>query len=176
VSEKLSIQFDIGPRFTHSRFTVSRFELGTDGVFRTVSERRTNDDWGGTADLALTYSGEFTTATLRAYSRLAPVSGSTAVSQRTAAVFTVGHRLSEDLWANLSGGYYLNDAKRGETSTRDIDTQTVYISPWLRYQISKSFSLEASYGYTTVNNRENDTESHRNRVMLLLRFQQPIFD
>jgi predicted porin len=141
-----------------------------------VTEKETNDDWGGTGELALSYTGEFTNVELLAYSRLAPVSGSSGVSQRTAAVFTVGRRLTYDLRVNLSGGYYYNDAERGKTSTRDIDTETFRIRPWLSYQITRDLFFEASYNHTTVKNNVSDSTANRNRVFIRFRFQLPLFD
>jgi hypothetical protein len=175
LTEIYSLSADVGVRYTRSEFEVSQLEPVSPGLFRIVTQTETSGKWGPAARAALSYNGEYTSASFSFFEDISTSGGNAGTVQRTSFVFDVGRRFTYDLWAHLSAGYYLNTSDGTQYALQDIDEETWRVNPWVRYNLSRDLSLDASYSYTRVNYKTNDTDADRNLVFLRLVYRYPLF-
>jgi hypothetical protein len=106
-----------------------------------------------------------------------PASGQDGSAQRTSAIFDIFYRFAERDRTGLNTGYYINKADAGELALLPLDEHTFNIRPWVRFDIIfDKLYLEASYTYSLVKDKKQDTDRDRNLVWLQLGFDWPILE
>ena len=164
LTEKWRLLIDIGPDYYDNEFEVFGRKFTTNG-------------WGGTGTLEIAYTGEVTGSSLTVFHGIEPASGRDGSAQRTSAILNVFYRFAERGRTGLSTGYYINKANSGELALRPLDEHTFNIRPWLRFDIIfDKLYLEASYTYSMVNDKIQDTDRDRNLVWLQLGLEWPILE
>jgi hypothetical protein len=161
LTEVYSLSADVGVRYT-----VSNFLVGT--------QEQTSGVWGPVARAALSYTGEYTTASFTLFDDISTSGGNEGTVQRTSFVFDVGRHFIYELWGHLTAGYFLNTSDNNQYALQNIDEQSWSVSPWLRYNFSRNLSLDGSYLFTRVNYKTNDTHANRNVIFLRLEYRYPL--
>lgn len=176
LTDLYSISADIGVRYTRREFDLPRLEAVAPGLFRIVTGKVKDENTGGVGRAALSYRDESLTASLSAYQDLATSGGYAGLVQRTAFGFDVGKRFTYKLWGHFAAGYYLNTSKGRELSVREIDEETWYINPYLRYEYSRDLRFEASYSFGKINYLLDNTNAERNLVFLRVVYFHPLMN
>jgi hypothetical protein len=176
LTELYSVSADVGLRHTRREFEVLRLEPVAPGIFRVVSAKEKDDSVGAVGRAALSYQGEATRASLSFYRDIATSGGRAGTVERTSFVFDVGKRFTYKLWGHISAGYYLNESKGRELALQEIDERTWRLNPYLRYVYSMDLSFEASYSYTRIDDRRDNTDADRNLVFLRLVYYHPLLN
>lgn len=162
ITEVFNFLVDLGAQYSRSEIL--------------VVEKEKDNEWGGVGQMALSYRGELTSATLSVQKNISPASGENGTTDRTSFLFNIRRRLAEKFSASLSVAYFLNKADAGELATEDIDDRTISISPGISYEIIDDLVLDISYTYTKVRDREDNSRLRRNLVFARLTYQYPLFE
>jgi opacity protein-like surface antigen len=160
----LSLTADIG-----ARYSTPDFEAG-------ATRADDDDTWGPLGQLRLSYEGRYDAASLWVYRDVRVAGGRAGLAESTAIIADASHRFTSELSLYVVTGYYWNQADEGELANRDLDEETFRVSPGLRYDITEHVSIEVSYTFDYVKNKEADTEAHRNLVFAWLRIHYPLLD
>ena len=174
ITEVFNLLVGLGTRYTRYEELVPAVDPLN--PFITLTSKEKDDEWGGVGQVALSYGGEVTSASLSGQKNISPATGENGTTDRTSFLFNISRRFAEKFSANLSGAYFLNKADAGELATEDIDDRTISISPGLSYEIIDDLVLELSYTYTTVRDREDNSRSRRNLVFVSLSYEYPLFE
>ena len=163
VSEKLNYMFDIGPRYTDREDKVAD---------------DSNDDTGVGGSFTLTYRQELTTADMRFSHEVSGSGGRNGITKRTGLAFSMKHLLGERSYLKMRLDSYLNKADGDDTfsTAGDVDDLTTSFSPSIHYAFTNEFSCEAQYRYSVINDRDDDTERHRNMVFVKLTYKYPVVE
>jgi hypothetical protein len=155
--EKWSILMDAGLSYTESTFPSSPL---TD-VTRT--------QWGAVGHATLDYRGEHAHATFTAGHELLPATG-IGTTERTFVIFAISRRFAYELSGRLSAGYFYNNntSTTSSFSSTRTNSQTMNISPGMRYEFNRDTFLEASYFFTRIDDDIANTTINRN--LFLIRF------
>lgn len=99
--------------------------------------------------------------------------GSNGAVERTSALFNYYHRITDSLTVtfNLSG--YLN--RNDRTTTADTDKLTLDVQPGFSYRIGREWFFKGGYRFTSIEDRQEDTATHRSLIYVELA-KQFIFD
>jgi hypothetical protein len=174
-TEKFSAIIDIGPRYSDSDFdTLKEVEVAP-GVFRTVVVDDSDSQWGGVGNLDLDYREERTFFRLTGSHGVYPASGRPGPTERTTARFIFTRLFAEKFRFSLPLGWIWNRAD-GDFSVDEIDTDTAYIRPFVRWEFYSGFTLEGSYGLTYVWDNDDDEERYRHKAFVQLAWGLPLFD
>jgi hypothetical protein len=177
INEKWSVSLDAGLRYTVSEAETTQLDPILPPFFFTVTRvTETNRTWGQIGQASLTYRGETATASVAAGYQLAPASGRAGTAQRTSFVFSGDHRLTYELKATFAAEYFINKAGRGQFNGVPIDEVTVRLSPGIRYEFTPDMAVDATYGFTNVDYRLNNTSAQRNRFLLRFTLQKKLFE
>jgi hypothetical protein len=171
MSEVLSVLVDLG--FSYTRREQIREVQGLPAVPAVTD---TSNTYGGVGQVDLSYNGEYNTGKISLSHDLQPASGRNGLSQRTSMRVTLGRRFTDKFRGNLAVNYILNRADQGQLAAQDIDSETLSIRPFVRYNYNRDIALEASYAYAATMNKVAGTESHRNLVFIRLFVQHPLFE
>jgi hypothetical protein len=163
-------------RYTRREFEVLGLEAVAPGLFRLVPVEEKDSDLGVAGRASLSYQGEATRASLSFYRDVSTSGGRAGNVERTSFVFDVGKRFTYRLWGHFSAGCYLNDSKGRELALQEIDERTWRLNPYLRYEYTRDLSFEASYSYTKVDYRVDNTDAAGNLVFLRLVYHHPLLN
>jgi long-subunit fatty acid transport protein len=152
LNETWSMLFDGGVRRTWSEVeTTDCVPLGSDPLPCVVVRKRlNNENWAWVAGVSLQYRGEYFNGSLSYNRDFAAASGLGGAADRNSFTLSTQYRLTYELSAVLTTGYYMYHSDRGEASAVKIDQDNFFILPGVRYDFSKDMFVEASYGYTRV--------------------------
>lgn len=165
ITELWSFTVDVGGRYSTSRFDV-------DNNFTQDSSQ-----YGVVGYAVISYKGEKSNLDFFLNHDIQPAGSQTGASERTGLGINVSRQFAYELSGIFSGGYYYNYSSPGEYSTEQIDQQTFYINPGIRYDITRDLYIEASYGFSrTEYNTAPDSTANQNLVMVRLYYQIPIFE
>lgn len=173
VHELWSVTADVGVRYTRSE--LDALEL-VPPLFTLVTTRRTEGDFGWTANVSGIYKGEKTGGSLTLYHDVAAAPGRGGAAQRSAAVLDLRARATYELTALLSAGYYRNRSSAGEFSSQAIDDRTVRLRPGLRYDATKNISAEAAWQFTRVFNGTAGATATQNVAYLMATLRYPLYE
>lgn len=171
--ELWSVQSEAGALLVHSAFARQPV-LPAGGTPRAAPV--SNFEVGWTASLALSYRGELDSAGLSFSHGIQSAYGQSGAVQRTALSAVLRRRLSYQLSAALSGGYYANSSRQDQFASQAIDENTYQAAPSLRYEFSRDLALEGKYEFALVKDHQSGTDSRRNLVFVRLSLQWPLFD
>ena len=174
MTEVFNLLIDLGTRYTRSDFRVAG--LDPFNPFLIITHNEKDHGWGGVGNVALSYKGEVTTASLSALKDVRPASGDRETTDRTSFLFKISRRFAEKFSAHLSGEYFLNKADAGELSRTDVDEQTISIRPGLSCEIIDNLILTASYTFTRLKDKEDNTEPERNLIYIQMSYGIPLFE
>jgi hypothetical protein len=161
-SERLSLDLELGTRYTDSTFDTVEF----DSFGRREIVQKNKKSFGGLGEANLDYRWERTFSRLSAGHDIRPATGTTGVANRTAVYFRLRHLLFHNLSLGLFGSYIWNKADADEFSTQDIDREALTIRPSIRWNFYRRFNLDGGYTYSYVNNKASDQTPERNYVYL----------
>lgn len=174
--ELWTLVVDVGGRFARTDYQVTELRFVPPIFLVPVTVDKTSDVWSGVGAVSLKYTGEKATSSLTASYDLSPASGLNSAAQRTRFVFDLRYRLTYELSAALSTGYFLNYASAGDYGTSSIDEATLFAIPSLRYEFTRDLYLEMLYNYSTTDYKNTDTSAQRNLVFVRLYVQYPLFE
>lgn len=176
--EQWSLQALAGARYTRSRYEelipVYGFFLGVPILVDVVKQDSSSSDWGWVAQLSASWQGELSSASLSLQRQVRLASGRTGSTETTALIISGSHRLGENLFLNLSGGYYLNQANANEFAGSGIDEKTLRLSPGLRYRWNEDLDITLGYSTTLLEDQEADQDTTRNLAFIRLDYQYPL--
>jgi hypothetical protein len=165
LNEKWNLLLDGGARYTDTKIS----------VHVPVDAEEKSQGWGAIGQLALTYAGEVSNASITIKHDILPASGNTGASERTSSSFSANRKFTYELSSGLSGGYFVNKASSGELSATKIDEESIWISPSVRYKLTKDAYVEASYAYNKTWYHVTQETAERNLFQLRLRVQYDVF-
>ncbi len=177
LSELFTVLVDLGARYSESEIKKTTLSLNPETmVYEYVQYTDEDDDWGAVVQAVLSYNSDLSGASLTAGHDLKPASGRRGASERTSVSLSMSKGFRDKLRVSLTAGYHLNKSNQNEFGLQDIDEQSWSVRPSARYNFSRDMSLEASYGYTKVEDKEDDTDPERNAVSVRFFWQYPLFD
>ena len=162
-TELLSLTLDVGPRFSRATSKISG-----------SSQRENNTDWGGSLDL--NFQGETSRAAIILSRSIQGSSSYDGAIQRNSAKIEGTLRFTEFSWCSLS---YIYNENKGDTKysfRSNLDEQAHTITPTLRYEFSRSWSILTRYHYSHIYNRETGSNRSRNALWLELSYNLPILE
>jgi hypothetical protein len=172
LDEQFSYFIDLGLRYTESTFDTYRLvPSGIPFYYFVVPYEDESNGTGLTGQTGLTYQGELNSAQLSLSHEVAAASGSNGTVERTALQCGAGRKLNETSRIALSAGYAMNKSTQDETNADTIDEQSIWLQPKLVYDFTEQWAVETSYSYSLVHDKEADTDSYRNLVLLRLVYQ-----
>lgn len=177
LDERFSYFADIGLRYTES--TLDTYRLVPSGIpssYLVVPYEAQSNGTGITGQTGVTYQGELNSAQLSLAHEVAPASGSNGTVERTTLQCSAGRKLNETSQIALSAGYAMNKSTQDGSTTNTIDQQSYWLQPKLVYDLTQQWAVETSYSYALVHDKEVDTDSYRNLVMLRLVYQYKMFE
>jgi hypothetical protein len=163
-SETVNLIVDLGANYTDSDF------------LNLLLVEDNNTDFGGTGQAVLEIRGEITRGSIRIAHQIRPASGSGTTVQRSDVVLNLSRRLAERSVIAIAAGYYQNKADRDEFSSREIDTNTFFVRPNLRWEFFENFTLEAGYDFVYEDDLVDNEERRRSRVYLEVAYGLPLFE
>lgn len=175
-TEKFSMMVDLGPRYNDSTFDTVRPVEVAPGVFEPRVVEDSNSEWGGVGKLVMNYREERTSTNFTLSHGILPTSGDLGPTERTTARFAINHRLAEKLRVSFFTGWWRNRADADTFSAQDIDTDTVSVNPFLRWEFYDNFTLEGSYRFSYVWDHAADLETSRHLAFVQLAYGIPLFD
>jgi len=126
--------------------------------------------------LDLDYREERTFSRFTASHGLYPVSGRPGPTERTSARVSLTHLFTEKLRVSLPLGWIRNRADGDEFSVDEIDQDTAYIRPFVRWEFYDGFTLEGRYNFSYIWDRDDDEERYRHLAFVQLAYGLPLFD
>jgi hypothetical protein len=163
-SETVNLIVDLGVQYTDSDFLISPIEEDN------------NTEFGGTGQAILEIRGELTRGSIRIGHAIRPGSGSGSTVKRSDVVFNLRRRLAERSVIAIATGFYKNKADRGDYSLREIDENTYFVRPNIRFEFFENFTLEAGYSFIYEDDRYNNEDTRRNLVYLSIAYGLPLFE
>lgn len=177
ISETYTLLLDVGPRYTESEYPVARLvPAPIPGFFFVVQETETSSDWGGSGRLSLAYEGEKTRWEAALSQEITASSGQNQTVERTEARFDWRHWFTREWRGMLHLRYFINQSDRDTVGVNDVDEDVFVAHPQMLYRFNQDWSLRGSYRYTWEKDRENDTTTERNQVMVELVYNLPIWE
>jgi hypothetical protein len=176
-SERLTWKAELGARYVDSEFDVLQLVQVAPGVFQLRVVEESKKGWGMAGLAAMRYRlTEKTFSSLRFLHDIQPASvqGSTVV--RTELVFFGNHKFTDKLAGFFSAGAYRNKADQDEFSFREVDINTFFIRPRIRWEFYENFTLEAAYSYIYHDDRAGDFDWDQNRVWVQIAYGLPLFE
>ncbi len=178
--EAWTFSIDGGARYSTSRFQVQTLQLVPifpPFFYRVVivPQDEKNSGWGWLAHASLAYTGEKTNLSLSLGRDLTAASGYMAVVERSSASLSASRRLTWEWSGTLNATYFRNRATAGEFSTREINVETVSLTPGIRYEFTKDVFVDAGYTWQWRKDRFVDTEAQRNIIWARFTVQHPLF-
>jgi len=174
--ELWTIIADVGARFAQTKYDVQELQFVPPIFLVPVTVEKTSDDWGAVVRSSLNYAGEKTSFSLSFNYDLAAASGRSGPVERTALLFNIRHRLIYEFSGALSAGYFLNKASAGQFGLTEIDEETFWVRPSLRYEFTKDVFIDLAYEYTKTNYEVTNTNAYRNLVYVRLFAQHALFE
>lgn len=165
ITERLDLTVDLGGRYAVSERYLEVLPTYLPAPSITNEDY---DSYGFVGRIDFSYRGERFRSDLLLSHDLQPVSGENNAVNRTTVRAGGRLRLLERLSANCYIRWYRNENDEDDTSQSYVDTQTWNFGGGLRWVISNNFDLAASYVYTFLDDRDDDTSAYRNKAMLTL--------
>lgn len=122
---------------------------------------------GGVLLAGVNYDGLYHDIDLSVSHDMRGSAGSNGSVERSAISLGIDKKVSEDFSLTFDASCYLN--RNDRTTQSDLDKLTVNIQPGFRYKFWDSFTLTGTYRFTSVDDRENNTDSDRNLFYVMIR-------
>ena len=175
--EAYTLLLDVGPRYTENEYPVTRLTPAPiPGFFFVVEDTETSSDWGGSGRLSLSYDGEKTRWEGTLSQEITASSGQNQTVERTEASFDWRHWFTWEWRGILHLRYFINQSDRDTVDVNDVDENVFVAHPQMLYRFNQDWSLRSSYRYTWEKDRENDTTTERNQVMVEMVYNLPIWE
>ena len=170
MTERLDLTVDLGGRYAVSQRDVEISRTYTPALLTEEPSMDSNDydSYGFVGSIDFGYRGERFSSNLLLSHDLQPVSGENNAVNRTTVRAGSRLRILERLSGNLYVQWYRNQSDQEEADSSDVDTQTINVGGGFRWELSDHFDLAATYVYTFLDNRDDDTSAYRNKAMLTL--------
>ena len=169
-SETVNLLVDLGARYTDADFLTPQLVP----PFGIVEDN--NKGWGGTGQAILEKQGELTRGSIRIAYGVVPASGRGTTVQRSDVVLNLRRRLAERSAIAIATGFFNNKADGDEFSFREIDENTFFIRPTIRWEFLDKFTLDAGYIFNYVDDRVENDDTKRNVVYLQVAYGIPLFE
>lgn len=122
---------------------------------------------GGVLLAGVNYDGLYHDIDLSISHDMRGSAGSNGSVERSAVSLGIDKKVSEDFFLTFGASCYLN--RNDRTTQSDLDKLTVNIQPGFRYKFWDSFTLTGTYRFTSVDDRENNTDSDRNLFYVMVK-------
>lgn len=175
-TETVNLIVDLGVRYTDADFDRSELVFVPPAFFQIRTVKDNNSDYGGVGQAILEIRRELTRGSIRISYDIRPASGEGTVVERTDVVLNVRRRFAERLVIGIAAGYYKNESDSDEFSFREIDEDTFFIRPKIRWEFLDHYTLEAGYNFSYVDDRAEDNDTRRNLVYLQIAYGVPLFE
>jgi hypothetical protein len=91
-------------------------------------------------------------------------------------VLNLRRRLAERSAIAIATGFFNNKADGDEFSLREIDENTFFIRPTIRWEFLDKFTLDAGYIFNYVDDRVANDDTKQNVVYLQVAYGIPLFE
>jgi len=169
-SETVNLLIDLGARYTDADFLTPQLVP----PFGIVEDN--NKGWGGTGQAILEIQGELTRGSIRIAYGVVPASGRGTTVQRSDVVLNLRRRLAERSAIAIATGFYNNKADGDEFSFQELDENTFFIRPTIRWEFFDKFTLDAGYIFNYVDDRIANDDIRSNMVYLQVAYGLPLFE
>ena len=136
ISPTLNIQLSVGGQLIHSTFA--------------ATSEAVNDSWGAVGSASLNYTGEKSTGSFSFARNFSAASGRVGAVETTTLGLTLGRNLSDKTTAQVGASYNINQASRGQFSSRDTDDRALNLKADVVYAVSRFLDLGVHYAYYNV--------------------------
>lgn len=127
----------------------------------------TSSTLGGVLLAGLNYDGLYYNAGLSISHDIRGATGSDGSVERSAVSMDINRKISDKFSVTLDTSCYLN--KNDRKTRTGIDKLTVNVRTGFIYKFSNTLSIQGHYRYTSVENRQNDTNIQRNLVYFVIK-------
>jgi hypothetical protein len=140
-----------------------------------------NSDWGVVGAVSLNYAGEYASGSF-GYSRdITLATGLNGVAVNDALTLSAQYQLSHELSSILTTGYTRLASDSSNLSAHAIKTQVFPFRVGLRYEfrpytILKRSFIEASYGYSMIDDSTSSVTVNRHLVSVRFYVEHPFFE
>ena len=76
----------------------------------------------------------------------------------------------------FSSGYFLNKSDQGQYSNQPIDEKTLYVTPGIRYEITRDMAVDATYTYNRIDYQITGNSADQSLAMVRFSLQYPLFE
>ncbi len=175
-NETVNLLVDFGVRYTDSDFVTPRLVFVPPSSIEIRLVEINNTSWGGTGQVILEKRGEITRGSIRVAHSILPASGRGTTVQRSDVVLNLRRRLAERSVIAIATGFYNNRADGDEFSLREIDENTFFIRPTIRWEFLDKFTLDAAYIFNYLDDRVDNDDRKRNVIYLQVAYGLPLFE
>ena len=175
-SETVNLLVDLGARYTDSDFVTPQLVFVPPSSTEIRIVEINNTGFGGTGQAILEKRGELTRGSIRIAYGVLPASGRGTTVQRFDVVLNLRRRLAERSAIGIATGFYNNKADGDEFSFRELDENTFFIRPTIRWEFFDKFTLDAGYIFNYVDDLVDNDVTRRNLVYLQVAYGLPLFE
>lgn len=168
ISELYSLFCQVGASYTKTSENqdYERTFLGFSLPRVSGPEYQTNT-WGGVLSTGIDYKDEYWSMGVALSQDVRGATGTRGVVQRTSLSGNLNRKLTSDLTLTFKTSVYMNKNERKSSS--DEDTLTYNLQPGVRYRFKNDFFLSGAWRFTSVEDRENDSDKTHNLVYIELK-------
>jgi len=166
LSEKWGFLIDVGCRRSDTDFTVPAV----------IPREKTERSWGWVVMSSLSYKSSNSSSALSVNHDLVPAGGTTGMTERTGVTLNLVYQFTYELSGTFATSYIRNKAKSGVFNTSGSNTDTYYVTPGLRYALTRDITFDASYNYLRQKDKHVHTTADRNLFLITLRMQHSLFN
>jgi hypothetical protein len=179
-TERVNLLVDIGGSYTVTEFTDTLNEDIDNILYGSFSQTTCEDDeqkkWGGVGQLVLTFTGEKTATHLTLSQQVSGSSGRSGASRRTAAIADVRQKFTDKLSGSISADYYYNTIDRSSNQGDDDEEETFRVAGFLRYDFTQDVYIRGGYGFTHIDDKDEDETIERNAVFVQVGISHDLLD
>jgi hypothetical protein len=176
LNELFTLRGALGARYNRSDFETTRLQFIPPFFMISVRVNESDSSWGALGDLSLEYRGERSRSSIGISHDLRTGIGTAGPSYLTRLSTDMSYRVLEKLAVGASAGYFVNRAEADRFARREIDQDTFFLRPRIRWEFYDRFTLEGAYTYTTVSNDVTGSRAEQNIVYLQLAYGLPLLD
>jgi len=175
-SETVNLLVDLGVRYTDSDFVTPELVFVPPSSTEIRLVEINNTGFGGTGRAILEKRGELTRGSIRIGYGIQPASGRGTTVNRFDVVLNLRRRLAERSAFAIATGFFNNKADGDEFSFRELDENTFFIRPTIRWEFFEKFTLDAGYIFNFLDDRVENDDRKRNVVYLQVAYGLPLFE
>jgi hypothetical protein len=173
INEILTLTMDAGVSYTRSEYAVQTIEWLSPFYYVLGSRKETDTSWGGVGHLGLTFRGDTSRFKLNFSHDVKDGGSRGSTTMRTEVGADFNRHLTRNLQVGINTVFFHNQSEDSTASSSDIKEDTRRITPRIRYNITRNWSMAASCQYLYLKDHIDDTTTHQNKIEFQLFYSRP---